>query len=60
MLFENILFWRLWCFQVDSPIPPGERGLRNFLSDIDDDLVQQHRQQLFNVNKNSIASAIDR
>ena len=40
--------------QVDSPISPGERGVRHFLSDIDDGLLQQHREQLFSVSKDNL------
>ncbi|KAI0212017.1 Presequence protease, mitochondrial [Lamellibrachia satsuma] len=40
--------------QVDMPVPPGEKGMRKFLFDIDDAMRQQHREQLFAVSRDDL------
>ncbi len=47
---QNLDEAKLGVFQkVDEPTPPGSRGLREFLSDVDDTTFEQHRQQLKDV-----------
>ena len=43
--------------QVDSPVPPGRKGMRYFLHGIDDHLFQSHREQLLEVGRNAIIDA---
>ncbi|KAK2188953.1 hypothetical protein NP493_119g07062 [Ridgeia piscesae] len=42
--------------QVDMPVPPGEKGLRKFLFDIDDAMRQRHREQLFAVSRDDLVN----
>ncbi len=42
------------------PVPPGSRGSRLFLTSVTDDMMQQHREQLFAVEKKSIMDAAHR
>ncbi|XP_064457930.1 presequence protease, mitochondrial-like isoform X1 [Ornithodoros turicata] len=49
---------KLSCFaQVDSPVAPGNKGLRAFLAGITDEMKQQHRQRLFTATKDDVISA---
>ena len=36
------------------PVPPGEKGLRHFLLDIDDAMRQSHREQLFAASRDDL------
>lgn len=40
--------------QVDAPICPGDKGMRNFLYGISDETYQQHRLKLMKVTKDEI------
>ncbi|CAH1789315.1 unnamed protein product [Owenia fusiformis] len=40
--------------QLDKPVSPGDQGMTPFLSGIDDDMRQTHRDQLFSTDKQQI------
>ena len=42
------------------PIPPGDVGQRQFLSGIDDNLRQKHRNELFNVKRDHLVDVTHR
>ena len=42
------------------PVPPGEKGLRKFLFDIDDAMRQRHREQLFAVSRDDLVNVAQR
>ncbi|KAF5394805.1 hypothetical protein PHET_10140 [Paragonimus heterotremus] len=44
---------------MDQPVSAGSRGLTNFLHNIDDDLRQKHRSQLFSVGIDSLRTAAE-
>ena len=46
---------KLGIFQaVDKPVLPGERGLRKWISGITDEMFQEHRQRIRNVEKDDL------
>jgi hypothetical protein len=46
--------------KVDSPVPPGQKGMRYFLHEISDDAFQKHREQLLAVNRENIVDVTSR
>merc|ERR1719411_2066335 len=46
--------------KADSPVSPGNRGMRLFLSGIDDSVRDAHREQLFAVNKDNLIDVTHR
>ncbi|XP_014259000.1 presequence protease, mitochondrial [Cimex lectularius] len=46
---------KLGVFQsIDAPIPPGSRGVRNFLFGISDDELQRHREIIMRLKKDDV------
>lgn len=52
---EDIDEAKLQVFQsVDQPISPGDQGLKEFLTKVDDDMRQEYRNRLLNVSRADI------
>jgi Zn-dependent M16 (insulinase) family peptidase len=52
---------KLGVFQtVDEPTPPGSRGMREFLSDVDDDMFESQRRQLREVTIEDVKRVSDK
>lgn len=45
--------------QIDSPVPPGNRGMTKFILDISDDELQRHRMQLKSVTKDQLMAVAE-
>lgn len=46
--------------QLDMPVSPGNKGQRQFVHNISDDLRHQYRQALVGVTKEDMLSVIDK
>ncbi|CAK6968750.1 presequence protease%2C mitochondrial [Scomber scombrus] len=45
---------------VDSPVAPADKGMGRFLSGITDEMKQNHRQRLFDVNHKNLVDVAER
>ena len=45
---------------MDAPLSPGAKGSDTFLRGISDDMKQQYRNYLFDVNKDQLKTAAER
>ena len=45
---------------MDAPLSPGAKGSDTFLRGISDDMKQQYRNYLFDVNKDQLKAAAER
>jgi len=60
MTSEDVEEGKLRVFQtLDAPVQPGYRGIRQFLSDIDDKTFSQHRLRIKQVTKDDLVRVAD-
>jgi len=60
MTSEDVEEGKLRVFQtLDAPVQPGYRGIRQFLSDVDDNTFSQHRLRIKQVTKDDLVRVAD-
>lgn len=58
---QEILEAKLGVFQgIDAPIPPSNKGLREFLLGLTSDVLQRHRAEVMAVNKNDLGRVTEK
>lgn len=57
---DTVIIFLYFSLQIDAPLSPGAKGSDTFLRGITDDVKQQYRNYLFDVNKDQLKAATER